>query len=78
MTAEELLKIMGFEHEDKTFASEDENGQAIISRYHLLSHPHIPGFLLGHRTLEGCAKSAVWAIKTLSIMNELKVRSVKS
>ena len=72
----EILEAMGFEHSfEKYIANID--GQDKLCTYHLLTHPDVPGLMLGHPTLEGAVKHAIPVIATLIMFNELKVRNIK-
>ena len=78
MDHKELLETMGFVYEQKTYAAEDEDGQTHISTMHTLTHPDVPGLFLAHKDFKKMITPAITVIKTLVVLNELKVREIKT
>ena len=68
MDAKELLKVMGFEHEQHTDRYEHEPDKLVTS--HFITHPAVPGLFLSGQSLEKAAKHIVWAIITLAQHNK--------
>ncbi len=69
---------MGFEHKQHTYGHDNDDGTISIKTYHYITHPYVPGLFLAHNDLDKLAGQIVWAIKMLTIYNELKVREVQS
>ena len=64
MDAKELLKLMGFGHEQYTEHYEIDGIDRVLTT-HMLTHDLIPGLFLTGKTLEDAAKHLVPVIKTL-------------
>ena len=77
MSEIEFLQAMGFEYQNHT-AAYDIEGQLTIIPYHSITHPDVPGLFIAHKDMGKLLRTVVWAVKTLSILNELGVREVKS
>lgn len=68
--AKELLKAMGFEHEQHTDYYEFGPDDRRISTCHIITHPQVPGLLLSAATIERAMMGAVSCIRILTLMNE--------
>jgi len=73
MDAKELLLSMGFEHEQHTDYYQLLDGSKQIMTCHCVTHPDIPGLFLSGKDLKDCMKGVVWAIITLTLLNDAKL-----
>ena len=72
MDAKELLKAMGFEHQQHTDYYEFGPDDRRISTCHIVTHPEIPGLFLSSSDLAKTMKGAIRCIRILTLMNEGK------
>ena len=70
MSDKELLKAMGFEHQQYTDYYQLLDGSKKIMTSHIITHPDIPGLFLNGETVKKAAAHIVSCIRILTLFNE--------